>query len=80
MESPGRRLSSLDEMESVGVGGLADEVLFGYSSCKRRTGGSRSALRGPAPEWPLIMPCAARCVLILSRTARTLRLSYGIGQ
>jgi len=50
IESPGRRLSSLDDMESVGVGGLADEVLFGYSSCRRRTGGSRSALRGPAPE------------------------------
>lgn len=26
---PGRRLSSLDEMESVGVGGLADDELFG---------------------------------------------------
>jgi hypothetical protein len=51
IESPDRRLSSLEEMESVGVGGLADDVvLFGYSSCRRRTGGSRSAFRGPAPE------------------------------
>jgi hypothetical protein len=63
MESHGRQLSSPDKMESVGVGRLADEVLLGYSSCRRRTGGSRSALRGPAQvkacdDWPSGANCS----------------------
>jgi hypothetical protein len=44
-------------------------------STRTKTGGSPSVERGPEPEWPLIMPCEAKKVLILSRNSVTLLFS-----
>lgn len=68
---PGGRFS-LGETDRVRRGGLSVPEL--ESSCRTRMDGSRSAGRG-VPEWPLIMPCDARNVLILSRSSATLLFS-----
>jgi hypothetical protein len=66
--------ASLGESDKVGVGGLSLEEGV-LSSSSLRMGESCSDPRGPDPEWPLIMPCAARKPLILSRISETFRLS-----
>jgi hypothetical protein len=38
---------------------------------------SCSEVRVPEPEWPLIIPCAAKKSLIFSRNMVTLLFSYG---
>ena len=44
-------------------------------STRVRIWGSPSLERGPEPEWPLIMPCDARNVLIFSLNSVTLLFS-----
>ena len=67
---------SLEVAERVGVGGLEGEAW--RWSTRTRTWGSCSVVRGPEPEWPLIMPCEARKVLIFSRSSVTLLFSYNV--
>ena len=74
----GGRWPSREVAERGGVGGLEGEVR--RWSTRTRTGGSASVVRGPEPEWPLIMPCEARKVLIFSRSSVTLLFSWRWGE